>query len=93
MSTYGIKQYELYTRTYRVEAATAAEAVAVVLRGGGEEAGNTLEYAEVAESDGLLAYLHPNLSEPLREQGFEIAKVIPSICSVTKIYPGRAGNE
>ncbi len=85
MPTFEIEQYELHAMTYRVRAASEAEAIAKVLNGTALLMDNSLEYIEVADDFGLPADDYPELVEALRELGISVDDVIPSIRSVEEV--------
>jgi hypothetical protein len=87
MPTYEIKQYELHAMKYRVEAATAAEAVAKLFAGEADAVDNGQEFIEVAEDFGLPAEEYYDVADALRQLGVMRGKdeVIPSIRSIEKV--------
>ena len=82
---YEITQYEIHTSKYRVQADSEADAVVKVLDGEGHYVDDSLEYAEVAEDYGLPADEYPEIVDALREDGYGIDDIIPSIRSVEEI--------
>lgn len=82
MPTFEIEQYEVCATTYRVEAASEAEAIAKLFDGGGEVIDNSHDFIEVADRCGLAADEHPQLAEELRKLGVPVQDVIPSIRAI-----------
>jgi hypothetical protein len=80
-----IEQYEICSSTYRVEAASEAEAIAKLLDGDGELVDGSHEYVETAEDCGLSADEYPQLAEELRQMDVPVEEIIPSIRSVKRI--------
>lgn len=86
MPVYEIEQYELHTQTYRVKAASEAEAIVKVLDGEADPVDNTLEYVEVAEDFGMPVDDNRGLAESLRLLGVPVDEcVIPSIRSIEEV--------
>ena len=85
MPTFQIEQYEICVTTYRVEAASEAEAIAKLFDGGADVVDNSHEYIEVAEDCGLLADEHQELAAELRELGVPVDQIIPSIRSIEEV--------
>ena len=85
MPTYEVEQYEICVTTYRVEAASEAEAIAKLFDGGADAVDNSHEYIEVAEHCGLPADEHRELAEELRKLGVPVDEIIPSIRNIEEI--------
>lgn len=85
MPIFEIEQYEISATTYRVEAASGAEAIAKLLDGDGDIVNGSHDYIEVAEHCGLSAEDHPQLAEELRSLDVPVGEVISSIRSVRRI--------
>lgn len=85
MPTYEIEQYEICVTTYRVEAASEAEAIAKLFDGGADVVDNSHEYIGVAEHCGLPADEHQELAEDLRGLGVQVDEIIPSIRSIEDV--------
>jgi hypothetical protein len=86
MPTFEIEQYELHAMTYRVEAASKAEAIAKLFAGEAKPVEQSQELIEVADDYGLPAEKHPELVRALRELGIaNIRDVIPSIRSIEAV--------
>ncbi|MDZ4688379.1 MAG: hypothetical protein SH850_25170 [Planctomycetaceae bacterium] len=86
MPKFQVEQYEIHVRTYDVVAASAAEAVAQVLRGDLELADGTADFVEIAEDSGLSLETYPDLAEALRQCGaIGQEEILPSIRDVTEI--------
>lgn len=88
MPLYEIEQYEVHAMTYRVEAATEAEAIVKLLDGEAGAVDGSLEFIEVAGDLGLAADEHPELAQQLRDLGVPVDdQVIPSIRSIRLAPP------
>jgi hypothetical protein len=85
MPTFEIEQYELHAMKYRVEAATEAEAIALLFAGEAEPVEQSQDMIEVADDYGLPADEHRELAEALRKQGIPVDAVIPSIRSIEEV--------
>lgn len=86
MPVYEIEQYEIHTQKYQIEAATEAEAIAMLLNGEGEAMDDRLEYIEVAEDIGLPVEEHPELVAELGVLGIRVGEhVIPSIRGIEEV--------
>jgi hypothetical protein len=85
MPTFEIEQYELHAMKYRVEAATEAEAIALLFAGEAEPVEQSQDMIEVANDYGLPADEHRELADALRKRGIPVAAVIPSIRSIEEV--------
>ena len=85
MPRFEIEQYELHAMRYRVEAASQAEAIALLFAGEAEPVEQSQDMIEVANDYGLPADEHRELAEALRKQGIPVDAVIPSIRSIEEV--------
>jgi hypothetical protein len=86
MPRYEIEQYELHAMKYRVEAATEAEAIRLLLDGEAEPVEQSQDFIEVAEDFGLPTDEYRELADQLRDLGVPVGEaVIPSIRSIVKV--------
>ena len=85
MPTFEIEQYELHAMKYRVEAASKAEAIAMLFAGEAEPVEQSQDYIEVATDYGLPAEEHRELAEALRSLGVSVDAVIPSIRCIEEV--------
>lgn len=78
-----VEQYELHVSTYRVITASAAEAIAKVLRGEAELVENSTEYVGVCDTIGMPIDGNEELANELSEMNVYVdEEKIPSIRSV-----------
>ena len=86
MPTFEIEQYELHAMKYRVEAATEAEAIRLLLDGEAEPVEQSQDFIEVAEDFGLPTDEYRELADELRALGVPVGEaVIPSIRSIVRV--------
>jgi flagellin-specific chaperone FliS len=86
MPTYEIQQYELHIMRYRVEAASEAEAIALLFHGEAEPVNQSQEFIQVANELGLPVDQHRDLAQALRKLGVSVdGAVIPSIRSIKQV--------
>lgn len=86
MAVFEVEQYELHSCKYRIEAATAAEAISKVFEGTETMVDNSDDYIEVAEDWGMPTAEHQDIADELRKLGqLHIRSIIPSIRSVEKV--------
>ncbi len=85
MPTYEIEQFELHAMKYRVEAASQAEAIAMLFAGEAEPVEQSQDMIEVANDYGLPADEHRELAEALRNLGVSVDAVIPSIRHIEEV--------
>ena len=86
MPTFEIEQYELHAMKYRVEAATEAQAIRLLLDGEAEPVEQSQDFIEVAEDFGLSTDENRELADELRALGVSVGEaVIPSIRSIVRI--------
>lgn len=80
-----VEQYELHVSTYRVITASAAEAIAKVLRGEAEPVENSTEYVGVCDTVGMPVDGNEELANELSEMNVYVdEETIPSIRSVRR---------
>jgi len=86
MPVYEIEQYEVHAQTYRVEAASEAEAIVKLFDGLAEPVDNSLELIELCEDLGLPVDENRDLADALRSAGIPVGDdVIPTIRSIEEI--------
>lgn len=91
MPIYDVEQYELHAQTYRVEAASEAEAIAKVLDSEADALDDACDYIEVPDVYGM-SEEEPGAFEiisELRRLGYHIGQdgYVDSIRSVTEVKP------
>ena len=82
MPVFVIEQYELHVQSYRVEAASEAEAIKKLFDGHAEAIDNSLELIEVATDFGMPEDENRDLADQLRDLDVQIDDIIPSIRSI-----------
>jgi hypothetical protein len=83
MPTWEIERYELHAQTYRVEAASEAEAIKRLYDGGAGPIDGSLVFIEVADDFGLPVDEFRDLAEELRTLGVQVDDdLIPSVRSI-----------
>ena len=85
MPKFEIEQYELHAMKYRVEAASEAEAVQLLLVGEAEPVEQSQDFIEVADNFGLPSEEHLELAQELQELGVPVDEVIPSVRSIQQV--------
>lgn len=85
MPTFEIEQYELHAMKYRVEAASEAEAIQLLLESEAEPVGQSQDFIEVAEDFGLPSDENRKIADELRAMGVPVDEVIPSIRSIVQV--------
>jgi type III secretion system FlhB-like substrate exporter len=86
MPTFEIEQYELHAMKYRVEAASEADAIRLLLDGEAEPVEQSQDFIEVAEDFGIPVEQNRELADELRALGVPIGEaVIPSIRNIVKV--------
>ena len=86
MPTFEIEQYELHAQTYRIDAATEAEAIKRLLDGEADAVDNGLDYIEIADDFGLPVDEHRELTEGLKALDIPVGEhIIPSIRSIQQV--------
>lgn len=83
MAVYIVEQYEIHSKSYRVEADSEAGAMALLFAGAGEPLEGGLDFIDIDKSRGLPVRQFPELAEALRAAGEEVIDVIPSIRDIT----------
>jgi hypothetical protein len=85
MPKWEIEQYELHVQTYRVEAATEAEAIKRLFDGEAEAVDGGLVFIEVANDFGLPRDEYQDLADELEKlDAWVDDDVIPSVRSIQK---------
>lgn len=86
MPSYKVEQYEIWTQTYQIEAASEAEAIKKLFDGEADAMDNGLEYIEVADDFGMAVEEAPELADELRKLDVPVGDcIIPSIRSIEEV--------
>lgn len=78
MPMYKVEQYEIWTQTYLIEAASEAEAIKKLFDGEADAMDNGLEYIEIADDFGMAVEEAPDLADELRALGVDVGECIIS---------------
>lgn len=85
MPLFEIEQYKTHSRRYHVTAKGEAEALAKLFKGQGRLVEGSEVFIENNEDLGLASDDYPDIAESLRQRGYRLKEVIPSIRSITRI--------